>query len=79
VRTSGSKRDGIAGGWSQLHNEELRDLRLPPSIFRTDKSWRKRLAGYVTRRDGAVLIRFFWQRYKPVMGYCEHGINPRIS
>jgi hypothetical protein len=36
----GSKRDGVTGGWRDLHNEELCDLYSSPSIIRIMKSRR---------------------------------------
>jgi hypothetical protein len=40
------KRDGVAGGWRKLHNEELHNVY---SIIRIIKSWRMRWAGHVAR------------------------------
>jgi hypothetical protein len=45
----GPKRDGVAGGWRKLHNEELHNLYSSPRIIRIIKSRRMRLAGHVTR------------------------------
>jgi hypothetical protein len=33
-RTLGPKREGVAGSWRRLHNEELPNLYLPPDIIR---------------------------------------------
>jgi hypothetical protein len=33
-RIFGPKRDGLAGGWRKLHNEELHNLYSSPSIIR---------------------------------------------
>jgi hypothetical protein len=33
----GPRRDEVRGGWSKLHNEELRDLYSSPSIIRMIK------------------------------------------
>jgi hypothetical protein len=43
------KRDEVRGGWKKLHNEELRNLHISPSIIRMIKSRRKRCAGHVAR------------------------------
>jgi hypothetical protein len=48
-RIFGPKRDGVTGGWSKLHNEELHNLYSSPSIIRIIKSRRMRLAGHVAR------------------------------
>jgi hypothetical protein len=36
-RIFGSMRDKVAGGWRNLHNEELRNLYSSPSIIRKAK------------------------------------------
>jgi hypothetical protein len=41
-RIFGPKRDEVTGEWRKLHNEELRDLYVSPSIIRIIKSWRMR-------------------------------------
>jgi hypothetical protein len=46
LRIFGPKRDEVAGGWRELHNEELRDLYSSPSIIRRIKS-RMRWAEHV--------------------------------
>jgi hypothetical protein len=43
----GQERDGVAGGWRKLHNEELHNLYSSPSIIRMIKSRRMRRAGHV--------------------------------
>jgi hypothetical protein len=43
------KRDGVTGGWRNLHNEELHNLYSLPSIIRIIKSRRMRWAGHVAR------------------------------
>jgi hypothetical protein len=48
-RIFGPKRDGVTGGWRQLHNEELRNFYSSPSIIRIIKSRRMRWAGHVAR------------------------------
>jgi hypothetical protein len=46
-RISGSKRDGVTGGWRKLHNEELHNLYSLPSIIRIIKLRRMRWAKHV--------------------------------
>ena len=46
-RIFGPKRDGVAGEWIKLLNEELNDLYSSPSIVRLVKSRRMRWAGHV--------------------------------
>jgi hypothetical protein len=48
-RIFGPKRDGVAGGWRKLHNEELHNLYSSPSIIRIIKSRRMRWVGHVAR------------------------------
>jgi hypothetical protein len=48
-RIFGSKRDGVAGGWRKLYNEELHNLYSSTSIIRMIKSRRMRWAGHVAR------------------------------
>jgi hypothetical protein len=45
----GLKRDEAMGEWRKLHNEELCDLYLSPSIIRIIKSRRMRLVGHVAQ------------------------------
>jgi hypothetical protein len=46
----GPKRDGVAGGWRTLHNEELNDLYSSLSIIRMIKLRRMRRGGHVARK-----------------------------
>jgi hypothetical protein len=48
-RIFGPKRDEVTGEWRKLHNKELHDLYLSPSIIRIIKSRRMRWEGHVTR------------------------------
>jgi hypothetical protein len=48
-RIFGPKRDGVMGGWRNLHNEELHNLYSSPSIIRIIKSRRIRWAGHVAQ------------------------------
>jgi hypothetical protein len=52
----------VTGGWRKLHNEELHNLYLSPSIVRVIKSRRLRWAGHVARmgRRG-MLIGYWWE------------------
>jgi hypothetical protein len=49
MRIFGPKRDGVTGGWSKLHNEELLDLYSSPSIIGIIESRRMRWAVHVAR------------------------------
>jgi hypothetical protein len=44
----GPKRDEVTSEWTNLHNEELRNLYSSPSIIRINKSKRMRWAGHIT-------------------------------
>jgi hypothetical protein len=46
-RIFGPRRDEVIGEWRKLHNEELRDLYISPSIIRIIKSRRMRWTGHV--------------------------------
>jgi hypothetical protein len=46
-RIFGPRRDGVTGGWRELHNEELHNLYSSPSIIRIIKSRRMSWAGHV--------------------------------
>jgi hypothetical protein len=48
-RIFGPKRDGVTGEWRKLHNEELHDLYISPSIIRIIRSRRMRWSGHVAR------------------------------
>jgi len=45
----GPKREEVAAGWRELHNEELHNLYTSPSVIRVIKSRRMRWTGYVAR------------------------------
>ena len=47
----GPKRDGVAGEWRKLHNEELNDLYCSPNIVWVIKSRRMTWAGPVARME----------------------------
>jgi hypothetical protein len=48
-RIFGLKRDKATGDWRKLHDEELNDLCVSPSIVRMIKLIRMRWAGHVVR------------------------------
>jgi hypothetical protein len=55
------KRDGIVGGWSKLHNEDLHNLYSSPSIIRMIKSRRMRGTGHIACiREECIQI-FYWK------------------
>jgi hypothetical protein len=64
-RIFGPKRDEVTGGWTKLHNEELRNLYSSPSINRMIKSRRMGWAANVARigRRG-MLIGYWWESQK---------------
>jgi hypothetical protein len=43
----GTKREEVVGGWTRLHNEELRNFHASPNVIREIKSRRMRWAGHV--------------------------------
>jgi len=45
----GPKRNGVAGGWKRLHNEELFNLYASLNSTRVMKSGRMKWAGHVAR------------------------------
>jgi hypothetical protein len=49
-RISGSQRDGVGGGWSKLHNDELHDLYSSASVIKISTSKRIMWAGYAARK-----------------------------
>jgi hypothetical protein len=61
-RISGSKRDGVTGGWRKLHNEELHNLYSSPSIIRIIKSRMMRWAGHVARMGRKRNVYRIWVR-----------------
>jgi hypothetical protein len=46
-RIFGNKREEVAGGWRRLHNEELHNLYLSPTIIRVINSRRMRWEGRI--------------------------------
>jgi hypothetical protein len=48
-RIFGLKRDEVRGGWRKLHNEELHNLYISPSIIRVIKHRRMRWPGHVAQ------------------------------
>jgi hypothetical protein len=71
LRTLGSKRDEVTGGWKKLHNEELHNLYSSPSIIRMIKSRRMRCTGHIARmwRRG-MSIGYWWESQKE-RDHCE--------
>jgi hypothetical protein len=61
----GRKRDEVTREWRKLHNEELNDLYLSPSIVRVIKSRRMRWAGHVARmRSGEAYTGLWWRKMR---------------
>jgi hypothetical protein len=58
-RVFGAKRDGVAGEWRKLHNEELHDLYCSPSIVWVIKLRKMRWAGHAARM-GMKRDVFWW-------------------
>jgi hypothetical protein len=50
----------MTGGCRKVHNEELRDLYSSPSVIRTIKSRRMRLAGHIARMGRRGTHIGFW-------------------
>jgi hypothetical protein len=48
-RLSGSKKEGMAGGWRRLHNKELHNLYSSPNIIRVRKPRRVRRIVHIAR------------------------------
>jgi len=48
-RIFGYKAEKVAGGWKNLHSEELYNLYSSPDVVRKNKSRKKRWAGLVVR------------------------------
>jgi hypothetical protein len=61
----GRKRDGVAGDWRKLLNEDQHDLYSPPGIIRIIKSRRMRWEGHVDR------MREKWNVYRLLVGKPE--------
>jgi hypothetical protein len=59
-RIFGPKRDEVMGEWRKLHNEELHELYLSPSIIRIIKSRRMRWAGHVARMGRRGMVIDYW-------------------
>jgi hypothetical protein len=64
-RVFGPKSDEVAGGWRELHNEELHNLYSSPSIIRVIKSRIMRWVGHVARmvREG-MHTGYWWESQK---------------
>jgi hypothetical protein len=61
-RMFGPKRNEVTGGWTKLHNEELRNLYSSPSIItrRMIKSRRMRWVGHVACIGARGMYTGFW-------------------
>jgi hypothetical protein len=46
MRIFGPERDELTGGWRNLHNEELYNLRSSPNAINMIKSWRMEYTGH---------------------------------
>jgi hypothetical protein len=60
-RIFGPERDGVAGGWRKLRNEELHNLYSSPSIIRIIKSrrmmrWAEHMARMGKKRNVYMLL-----------------------
>jgi hypothetical protein len=59
------KRDEVTGGWSNLRNEELRNLYSSPDIIRLIESRRSRRTGHIASMgDKGNTCMFFWRNLK---------------
>jgi hypothetical protein len=61
-RIFGPKRDEVRREWRKLHNEELNDVYLLPSIFWVYKSKRMRWVGHVVRMGRGEAYTGVWWR-----------------
>jgi hypothetical protein len=73
LRTFGSKRMEVAGGWKGLHNEEFHNLYASPNIVRVIKSRRMRWVGHV------VCIEEMRNAYKILVGRFRRGRMNRVG
>jgi hypothetical protein len=75
----GPKKDEVIGGWRKLHNEELHNLYLSPSVIRIIKWGTIRWAGHVTQigRTG-LRIGFWWKSRKEGDHWKQLALGGRI-
>jgi hypothetical protein len=67
-RIFGPKREEATGGWKKLHNEELHNLYLSPSIIGMIKSRRMRFAGMFHARGEKLSLYSFGRKAGRKMG-----------
>jgi hypothetical protein len=73
------RRDEVTGEWRKLHNGELNDLYLSPTIVRVIKSIRMRWAGHAARMGIEEVCTGFWWGNVREGGHLEDpGIDGRI-
>jgi hypothetical protein len=64
-RIFGPKRDKVMGGWRKLHNDELLDFCLSPSIIRMRQSKRMIWVGHVASMERrGMRIGYWWENRK---------------
>jgi hypothetical protein len=69
--------DKAAGGWTNLHNEELHNLYPSPNIIRVIKSRRMRWAGHVAR-IGEMHTKFWFGSLKGRDNSKDLGVDGRV-
>jgi len=78
-RIFGPKREGVAGSWKRLHNEELHNFYASPCIVRVVKSRRLRFAGHVACMKRWKMHMKFWSENLKGRDHLEDlGIGERI-
>jgi hypothetical protein len=73
------KRDEMIGSWRKLHNEELRNLGIPPNIIRMLKLRRMKGADHVVRMGRREMRTESWrERQKESDQYENVDVGGRI-